>query len=211
MNTPCVNDMTLSLTILHIMFQVIFRLGYLNPLDFYFSPHFIFRNYEFHRLYCCNFYSECSIPLFIVQLYIFYKASTKIEDTHYYDTPGSFLFLSFYVHIGAVISGFIEPEPGLFSRNILTFIFLYCKLFSNSSIGINKIYSHTIPLTFLPFAYLAFEFIFSPDSRNVAKLFIFFWSHLYFVIRFMPSTSTRFLQAPLWLDQFLLKIFMTMD
>lgn len=202
------NEITTTITLECYAILLLTYIGWISRETVYFSPQFMAFHFEPQRYLLAPYYSECSLVVTFMLIVILYKVSSKIEDTHFYDSPGSFLILEIYAHVGVLISGFIEPEPGLLPRYILFFLFIFAKLFSNMSIGINNIFNTTIPLTYFPFLYLIIQFLFVTNDRNVSKLFLLFWSHLYLFLRFMSNSIThkKFFQAPAWLDKILFKI-----
>ena len=183
-------------------------LGFFDPQEVYFSPYFIKQEFEIKRVFLPLLFSGTIQALQFLFAFTQYKISSAIESEYFYITPASFVILKIYAHVGVIISAFIEPEPYLFGRNLMFYIYLASKLFSNEFLGFNVIFDKHIPLTYFSILHLIFCFLFCPNERNVAKLFIYFWAHLYFFIKYMaPSCGVmHILRAPQKLESFLLKI-----
>ena len=145
----------------------------------------------------------------LLVVFSLFMISSTIESKYFYNHPASFFIFKIYAIVGVFFSALIEPQPFLLGRLVIFYMYYSAKVFSNENLGFNTINDYHIPLSVFPILHVISNFIFCRKERNVAMLFLFFWSHLFFFMNYMaPKTKVRrILSAPEWLDDYIANFF----
>lgn len=164
---------------------IVIASNYFPEEGLYFSPYFIIHENEFSRLFTCLKITGSSSSASLATILVLFQLMRSLEKRFFSKSTFTFLALNIYSYIGVLITGFLEPEPFLLDRILLFYLYLNSKMFSEEDIKYNKIFGKKIELSYAPIAHIIYSFIFCRESRNVTKLFIFLWAHLYYFIMYI--------------------------
>ena len=184
------------------LFLIIFwHLNWININKYYFSIFLIFKEKQYLRLFSSLLLiGEPNLENFIYLLIFFFNIKS-IDDKFYSFIPGTFIILIFYILIGVIISGFIDPYPYLGIRILISIFYLSCKLFSNSDLFFNTSF---IPfkISWLPIIQLFYSLFFLDNSNSFSNFFLFFWIHIYYYLRFLVNfyINFSFFDAPNFIE-----------
>lgn len=180
---------------------VVSLLGKLNilPVEHLFlSSTLLFQKFQVYfltqfwlRIYNYSFHSQLWRPMtsllfyppsfhFLINLYLLYSYSSKLERDQYKTTPSDYFFLLFFCWICTVISGLIFNIYFLMDAMVMCVIYIFCQM--NKDVIVTFWFGTRFKAVYLPWVLLVVNFILSNGAMDSLSGIVV--GHLYYFLKY---------------------------